>query len=147
MSTETAQNRSEATPEPLPAAKIAKDALYEAVRRLRHHGWKIVRHAETGSAEIHRDLAPMRDALELADALLYPQPLPESPEGVEVLFARAVRRDDEVFWCGMWQRVDSVLPPRRPTVVVWHLWEGDARMSHTVAADTPLPVRRAEVGQ
>lgn len=110
MSTQTAENRSQTTWEPLPAALVDHDALYEAVKRLLRNGRVMVHHVEVGSADVHRDLAGMRAALDAAEQLLNPQ-LPEAPDDAMVLYARAVRVNDEVSLpTGVWAIVRAVHP-------------------------------------
>lgn len=111
MSTQTAENRSHTTGEPLPAPLVDHDALYGVVKRLLFNGKVMVHHIEIGSADVHRDLSGMKAALEAAEQLLDPR-LPEAPDDAIVLFARAVQEDD-VMWAselGEWVLVRAVRP-------------------------------------
>jgi hypothetical protein len=117
MTAQPAENRSERIREYLPAEEVDIDVMHSVLIRLVKTATLMVTHVEKGSADMHRDVAPLRAALDAAERLLAPLPLPDAPEDAIVVFARAVKPGDKVWKAadetgedGVWAEVKGVHP-------------------------------------
>jgi hypothetical protein len=75
---------------------VDHDALYAVVRRLLATGKVVAHHVEVGSADVHRDVGYLKQALAEAEQLLNPV-VPDAPDDTLVLYAHAVKVGDHLW--------------------------------------------------